>query len=461
MGWFLTTALVLGSAILAYLVLFFISTERGNNNEVLLRRRSSFWWVKYGAYFPFALLKEMFDTPVMRSKEYNWGYVNTLCENYADRPMSLCKTFWVSLTLLTVFCPVSTIGFSVFGIIVVVATLIWFILVGIGLILEFLVWPFKKIFFDLPKKLIDNYKERHRKEWESTVAPASTLTFYEAYVATKKGQSPGRGLVQLEEFFDLYYSSESYPGEFLKIIEAVKAYQTAYKKKTRISEKKKQALIFNIMDSLCTFLRIYWEVTYSKNGLVTELDWSRRPFKFLGQLATYVKLGKYFSGKRPFRFEEDLIRIFDVNLKLEVKLRDQYLDDKSDYFDPEYEETDMDAYENYLSTEANKLQNELEKTWLQNEYEIFFEQYKEFILTFFGDKVETSGMADIERKIVAKRKFDREQELLGRKAEEEEKERQRAIEKEKDARRQHYIDLLTAFFSKVCPIIRVKQVEKS
>lgn len=304
------------------------------------------------------------------------------------------------------------------------------------------------------------YKKRKLKRAVVPI-PVEELTFKNA---TLLNLSSSRIQVVIDDYVNLYYAiadGKKEVGLISDMHDSVLEYQklAAKKNKTAKDKEKLKAKALEITQdfSQCLFgYNFEIDSDYEASTLVADY-----------RLADTTKFYTFVSELSQF-FEEP--EIHDLILDIEAlheKLSEEvsnYAEEtgysKHDYLDPDYGGIDDEVAEeelNKLCVEATRhFEKELYRRLLQ-----LFSLYKKDILQFFGRTLILSGIVQRDRVEQAAIDIERRNDEEKRRSDSVAQEQKQKAAQQRRERLKHYLDLVKMLFGKVCPIIRVKPVEKT
>ena len=445
------TAALFVAALISYLVLFFISTERSESGSVILRKESAFWKMKYYAYFLPASVNALFSGSTLGKINWSTALLHNQCEEYADRTKSLCMTFWATFALYSAVSPAMLFVYAFTAALWCVGMLVYYIGFSLLFIVSAIIATVSFPFVELWKY----YKKRRLKRYEIPI-PEVELNFKNATIL--EFSSP-RIKVALDDYVNLYYAppdGKKEVGLLADMYTGVVEYKklAAKKNKTAKTKEKLKAKALDIMQDFSTYLCGYnfeIESDYGESTLVADYRLADTT-KFY----TFVKeLSQFFEGHEIFDL---IVEIKSLHEDLSEQVSNYAKEagySRYDYFDPDYEVVDDEAAEaelDKLCVEAtHHFEKELDRRLLR-----LFSFYKKDILKFFGNTLFLSGIIQRDSLENSIAKAENEVETEKRRAEREALERKQKIAQRRRERFNHYLDLAKMLFGKVCPIIRVK-----
>lgn len=458
MGWILIAGSFFSTALVTYLVLFFISTDK-DGDGVSLRKHSPFWRMKYAAYYLPAILIDLVNNTSATSyvTEFDSKDISAACEQYADRTMSLCKTFWTTFLLYLIVSPLVIIGIVLVLVIGGAISLGYYTLLGIGMVAYVIFTPPRYLFFVWPKALINKIKQRQAaKREKKRVLPPAQPEFSTSYlVPTRTETATGKAQVSTVTFLQLFYTERGVwfsPGKLGELHALARKYQKMLKKKPKPKKDVLASAKIKFMKILVQdLLQKYWEIEedFGDYQFIWSAGGSRSGNKLLSQISNLceVPLDDFIS---------EINILYEETYDSAIDSESRELPSPSDFTDDDDDDYGTEAAEKYLSERCRNLNKKYEAIEKEDWVSIF-DDYQDELLELFGTKILEHGIIQIEKQYAedSKRAFLEKEEqakaLEGRRKEQELAARQR------EARRRHYLDLARMFFSKVCPIIRVKE----
>lgn len=434
------------SVLLAYLVMFFISTERTKDGEVYLRKESVFWKMKYAAYFLPASLTAFFNGSTLRGLGFNTALLQNSCEDYANRDSSLCKTFWSTCALFVVVSPLMVCVYVVVGALWAVSLAVYYLLYACFYIVAI---PIAIAFYPF----YVTWKWYKRKKLASIKAKESVPTFSNSSL---KKLPLIDNVVDIPTYIDLYFATEKRKvGEIYKLHVLANNYLLSAARK--LGKKNKKELL---RDSA---LELMYDLSYAIYGYHFDIETDYGEFELVAEYRLlndpllkrfFIEVSEYYGSE----FEE-VIESMDSLYQDLVKEVTDYVSEsgacRSDYFDVDIEGVDTEAAEealNDLCTQATEhFEKELEKRMVS-----VFTVYKDTILKFLTTALYDAGIVMRDRAALDKLELEANQSKILR-IQQMEKEETKAEERQRRRERmRHFFELAKMFFGKVCPIIRVK-----
>lgn len=434
------------SVLLAYLVMFFISTERTKDGEVYLRKESVFWKMKYAAYFLPASLTAFFDGSTLRGLGFNTALLHNSCEDYANRDSSLCKTFWSTCALFVVVSPLMVVVYAVVGVLWGISLAVYYFLYACFYIVAI---PIAITF----SPFYVTWKWYKKKKLERIKVKESVPTFSNSSL---KNLPFVTNVVDTSTYIDLYFATEKRKvGEIYELHVLANNYRVSATRK--LGKKNKKELLRE------SALELMHDLSYAIYGYHFEIDADYGEFELVAEyrLLNEPLLKRFFkdlSEHYGSEFEEVLEAMDSLYQDLVKEVSDYVSEsdvERADYFDVDIEGIDQEAAEealNDLCTEATAyFEKELEKRLVS-----IFTVYKDIILKFLTTTIYDAGVVTLDRVALDRQELEanqsktlRLQQLKNEEIEAEKRQRRRE-------RMRHFFELAKMFFGKVCPIIRVK-----